>query len=131
MLNPKTKDVSKSEDSPTERPRSEGKDASKSLKVSSLNVSASVNDNSAPTSTDKVSKYRMNLFNLINYIIQCLKCFVSHFPRPNTKLCKYRKIKRIPVRYRLRGGAKDQGKGHWKHYSRINICNFKDKTRTL
>ena len=56
MLNPKTKDVSKSEDSPTERPCSEGKDASNSLKVSSINVSASVNDNSAPTSTDKVSK---------------------------------------------------------------------------
>ena len=44
----------------------------------------------------------------------CKTCFVSHFPRPNTKICKGRKIissrKKEFLYVRLRGGAKE-GKG--------------------
>jgi hypothetical protein len=43
---------------------------------------------------------------------KCSKCFVSHFPHPNRRLCKFKqKLKRQEPsnlwQYRLRGGAKD------------------------
>ena len=43
----------------------------------------------------------------------CKGCFKSHFPRPNTKLCKFgrqKKIGNLPL-LRLRGGAQDENSG--------------------
>ena len=45
----------------------------------------------------------------LNYNSRCKTCFISHFPRPNTKLCKFnQKFKQDfagSSQYRLRGGA--------------------------
>ena len=42
---------------------------------------------------------------------RCKKCFVSHFPNPNTHLCKWKKMKQTKQshwKYRLRGGATEE-----------------------
>ena len=47
--------------------------------------------------------------------VRCRQCFVSHFPRPNTRLCKFNKPKSKgtkfdnPMQLRLRGGADRNG----------------------
>ena len=40
---------------------------------------------------------------------RCVKCFVSHFPSPNTKICKLKKkLKTARLwNYNLKGGAKN------------------------
>ena len=60
---------------------------------------------------------------------KCQKCFISHFPKPNTKLCKF-KISRNDVlnsrlenswRPRLRGGA-DNDEGDKRTSSMVDIA---------
>merc|ERR1712082_468513 len=44
--------------------------------------------------------------NTIHYT-KCKTCFVNHFPRPNTKLCIFKKKILGPWQFRVRGGAKN------------------------